>query len=409
MSHADPEGEADLVVVGAGIVGLATARAISRRHPRLSIRVLEREDRIAAHQTSHNSGVIHAGIYYKSGSLKATLCSAGLRSMTAFCETRGLPIQKVGKVIVATRADELPRLEELERRGAANGVPGLRRIDADELAEIEPHVNGIAALHSPATAIADFAAVAQTYADDLADAGGRVDLGCEVHGVDVGAGRVAITHARGELRARHAIFCAGAWSDRLAGLAGAPAEPRMVPFRGGYLRLAPERRNVVRGNVYPVPDPELPFLGMHLTPTVHGEVILGPSALMVAARDAYNPARVRARDLADIVTWPGSWKLARRWWRTGAREIRQAASRRVFIRELQRFVPELQADDVLPGWGGVRGQALARDGGLVDDFVVSPTERVLHVRNAPSPAATSSLEIAELIADRAESELGVGA
>src|SRR5918994_2587267 len=404
----DPPRECDLAVVGAGIVGLAVARELALRHPDATVAVLEREREIAFHQTGHSSGVIHAGIYYRPGSLKADLCVAGARALYEYCERRGIPARRAGKVIVAAAEAELPVLDELERRGRANGVPGLRRIGPDELSEIEPHARGIAALHSPATGIVDFGEVARALAADLADAGGSTATGCRVHATSAGRGWITVAHARGETRARAAVLCAGAWSDRLAVEAGAPASPRIVPFRGAYLRLRPERRDLVRTSIYPVPDPDLPFLGMHLTRGLDGEVHLGPSALIAGARDAYRPTRVRMGELAATLAWPGTWRLARRHWRTALAELRRAASRRAFAAEATRFVPELRPGDLVSGHAGVRGQAVARDGALIDDFVVSRTERALHVRNAPSPAATSCLALARLIADRAEEELGLG-
>jgi L-2-hydroxyglutarate oxidase len=405
---AAPPSECDLVVVGAGIVGLAVARELTRRHPDARLAVLEREPRIASHQTGHSSGVIHAGIYYRPGSLKATLCVSGARQLYEYCEQRGIRAQRTGKVIVAIDPAELPRLDELERRGTENGVPGLRRIGPDELREIEPHAAGLAALHSPATGIVDFGEVARSLAREVSEAGGAIVASCGVEGIESRGGRIALRHERGETAAGAAVFCAGAWSDRLAIAAGGPPEPRIVPFRGAYMTLRPERRELVRTSIYPVPDPELPFLGIHLTRGLDGTVQLGPSALIAGARDAYRPSRVRAGELASTVAWPGTWRLARRHWRTALAELRRATSRRAFAAEAARFVPELRPHDLVPGHAGVRGQAVARDGELIDDFVVTRTERALHVRNAPSPAATSCLALARLIGDRADEELGVG-
>jgi (S)-2-hydroxyglutarate dehydrogenase len=405
---ADPPPECDLAVVGAGIVGLAVARELSRRHPDATLAVLEREPRVAVHQTGHSSGVIHAGIYYRPGSLKATLCVSGARELYEYCHEQGIRAERTGKVIVATDPAELPRLDELERTGTENGVPGLRRIGPDELREIEPHARGLAALHSPSTGVVDFAQVARTLAAEVSGAGGAIVTGCGIRGIEVGAGRIVLRHELGATGARAAVFCAGAWSDRLAVAAGGPREPRIVPFRGAYMSLRPERRELVRTSIYPVPDPELPFLGMHLTRGLDGAVHLGPTALITGARDAYRPTRVRAGELASTLGWPGTWRLARRHWRTALAELRRAASRRAFAAEAARFVPELRPADLIPGHAGVRGQAVARDGTLIDDFVVSRTERALHVRNAPSPAATSCLALARLIADRTDEELGIG-
>src|SRR5436190_11595188 len=290
--------ECDVVVVGAGIAGLAVARELALRHDGMRIAVLEREPGIAAHQTGSSSGVIHAGIYYRPGSLKAELCVTGARDLYAYCAERGIRAERTGKVIVATREEELPSLDELERRGRENGVAGLRRIGPDELRALEPHATGIAALHSPDTGVTDFAQVARSLAIDVEEAGGSVVTGCEVARLDAGGDGVLVHHALGSSRAGAVVSCAGLWADRLAVACGAPAEPRIVPFRGAFLRLRPERRELVRASIYPVPDPELPFLGMHLTRRIDGEVLLGPSAIMVGARDAYRIGRVRLGDLA---------------------------------------------------------------------------------------------------------------
>ena len=392
----------DLAVVGGGILGLAVARELIRRRPDASVCVLERESEIATHQTGHNSGVIHAGVYYVPGSLKARLCVEGAREMYDYCERRGIAHERCGKVIIATHAGELGRLEELERRGTANGVPGLRRISAAEIEQLEPHARGIDGLYSPSTGIADFAAVARAYAEDVLASGGTIATSCEVTGVTVAGRSLRLTHSQGATEAAHAIFCAGAWADRLAVSAGADPDPRIVPFRGAYLRLVPERRYLVHSLIYPVPDPALPFLGVHLTKHVHGEVLIGPTALMAGARDAYRLGTLRRADLLETLTWPGTWRMLARWWRTGVTELRHAAVRAAFVRAAARYVPELRSGDVENAFAGVRAQALARDGRLVDDFVFSRTDRALHVRNAPSPAATSSLAIARHVADEAE-------
>jgi L-2-hydroxyglutarate oxidase len=406
MSDEEPAREAaparcDVAVVGGGIVGLAVARELTRRQPHATVCVLEREEQVGQHQTTHNSGVIHAGVYYAPGSLKARLCVEGARELYDYCERREIACERCGKLIVATDASELGRLAELERRARANGVSGLRRVDAAGIRELEPHARGIAALHSPNTGIADFAAVARAYAEDARQDGTAVATGCGVQRVELAARALRLVHAQGTTEAAHAVFCAGAWADRLAVAAGASPDPRIVPFRGAYLQLAPERRDLVRSLIYPVPDPSLPFLGVHLTRHVGGEVLIGPTALMAGARDAYPLARVRSRDLLDTLAWPGTWRMLRRWWRTGVTELGHAASRAALARTAARYVPELRAADLRPAFAGVRAQALARDGRLVDDFVFSHTERALHVRNAPSPAATSSLAIARHVADEA--------
>ncbi len=292
-------------------MGLAVARELTRRHPRASVCVLEREPAIGTHQTGHNSGVIHAGVYYAPGSLKARLCVEGARELYAYCESRGIAVEACGKVIVATDARELDRLEELER-GRANGVPGLRRLDARGIEALEPHARGIAGLHSPGTGIVDFGAVARAYAQDVLEAGGAVVTECAVEGVREHGATLRLLHTGGgATEAGHAIFCAGAWADRLAVAAGASPDPRIVPFRGAYLRLVPARRGLVRALIYPVPNPALPFLGVHLTKHIDGDVLIGPTALLAGARDAYALRRVRGEDLRDTLAWPGSWRMFR--------------------------------------------------------------------------------------------------
>jgi 2-hydroxyglutarate dehydrogenase len=396
----------DRVVIGAGILGLAVARELLARHPDSRIAVVDKADRVAAHQTSHNSGVIHAGVYYAPGSLKARMCVRGAALMYEYCERRGIDVNRIGKLIIATDAGELPGLDELERRSRANGVPGIRRIGGPEIREIEPHAIGVAALHSPNTGIVDFRTVCDRLAADVVQAGAELRLGWPVRDVLANARQIRLIGPDGDaIEAAGAVFCAGLWADRLAVRAGASADPRIVPFRGGYLRLRADRRGVVNGLIYPVPDPALPFLGVHLTPQIGGEVVLGPSALLVGARDAYGLTTVRRGDLADTFAWPGTWRMMRRWWKTGLQEVHLAASRRAFAAHAARYVPGLTAADMTPGFAGVRAQAVARDGKLVDDFVISRTDRALHVRNAPSPAATSSLALAELIADSADEHL----
>jgi 2-hydroxyglutarate dehydrogenase len=397
-----PPERVDTVVVGAGILGLAVARELLARDPDRSVAVLEREAEPGLHQTGHNSGVLHAGIYYAPGSLKARLCTAGAPELLAFCGRRGLPARQDGKLIVALTEAEVPRLDELERRGRANGVPGLRRLGAQEIADVEPHARGVAALHSPATAVVDFRAVARAFADDVGASGGTLATGCEVRTVRTDEEGIRLATSAGEIAARFAVFCAGGWSDRLAEAAGGDPDPRIVPFRGAWLRLRPERRELVRALVYPVPDPGLPFLGVHFTRGTDDEVLIGPTALLAGARDAYALRRLVIHDVRDTLAWPGTYRMARRWWRTGLRELSHAVSRRTMVADAARYIPGLRPDDVLPGPAGVRAQALGRDGALIDDFVVSETPRALHVRNAPSPAATSCLPLARLIADRAE-------
>jgi len=394
----------DLAVVGAGIVGLAVAREFLRRRPGSRLIVIDKHASVAYHQTGHNSGVIHSGVYYKPGSLKARLCVEGARLMYQFCDANAIPHQRCGKLIVALRDDELPRLADLEARGHANGVPGLRRVEAAEIADIEPECRGRAALHSPATGIVDFGAVARALERELRGQGVTFALGCTVSAVRRDHGQTVIAHAAGSYRAAAAIACAGLWSDRLAVSAGASPDPRIVPFRGAYLRLAAGQPPVVRGMVYPVPDPELPFLGVHLTRHIDGHVMLGPTAMLAGARDAYDAWSIRPRDLLDTATWPGTWIIAKNFWRTGISELAMAASRKRFVRACSQYVPVIESMRIDPHvTSGVRAQAVGRDGRLLDDFVISQTPGAAHVRNAPSPAATSSLALASELLDRFES------
>jgi (S)-2-hydroxyglutarate dehydrogenase len=399
----------DLAVVGGGILGLAVARELIRRNPHASVCVLERESGLARHQSGRNSGVIHAGIYYSPGSLKARLCVQGARALYDYCAERSIPHERCGKVILATDTSELPRLEELERRARANGVDGLRRIDSSEIARIEPHARAIAGLHSPGTGIVDFVSVAREYANDVLEGGGAIATDCEVTHVVVRGRRLHLEHAGGTTMAGFGVFCAGAWADRLAVAAGAGPDPRIVPFRGAYLRLTPERADLVRSLIYPVPDPALPFLGVHLTKHIDGEVHVGPTALIAGARDADRARAVRPRDALETVAWPGTWRMLARWWRTGVTELRRAALRSALVKAAARYVPELCPGDLEPAFAGVRAQALGRDGRLIDDFVFSATDRALHVRNAPSPGATASLAIAAHVAEQAERAFSWGA
>ena len=386
---ADAPVERDFVVVGGGILGLAVARELSIRWPDRGIVVLERESEVGTGQTGANSGVIHAGIYYKPGSLKARLCVTGARELYSYCEQHSVPHERCGKLIIARHRGEIARLDELERRGRENGVPGLRRLDADELKHVEPHARGVAALDSPFTGIVDFAAVARSMAGGLKDRGAEVVTSCGIEDVRIQGQQVVLRHSQGETRAGFAVFCAGAAADRLAVKAGASPDPRIVPFKGTYMYLRPERSQLVKSLIYPVPDPSLPFLGVHLSRHIDGHVSLGPSALLWP------------RNAGDVL-WPGTLRMARRWWRTGRTELRHALRKETFAAAAAHYVPELRPEDFESGFSGVRAQAVGRDGRLVNDFVVSETPRALHVRNAPSPAATSALALARLICDRVE-------
>ncbi len=388
-----------VVVVGAGIVGLATAHALLRSQPGLSVTVLDKEDGIAKHQTSHNSGVVHSGIYYRPGSLRAALCVRGVGMLRAFCEEHGVEYDEVGKVVVATDQSELPRLQTLFERGQANGVPDLALIDPDRLREIEPHSAGIRAIHSPRTAIADFPGVAAKLADLIVEEGGEVRTGVAVEGIHGSGVGATVSTSAGPLEASFVVTCAGVQADRIARQAGANVDDvRIVPFRGEYYLVNENRHDLVKGLIYPVPDPALPFLGVHLTRTVHGEVEAGPNAVFAFSRDGYGTFDVRLADVADAVAFPGLWAMAGRFWRIGAYEFYRSFSKAAFVAALQRLVPELGMDDVRRGGAGVRAQALGRDGKLLDDFVIRESPRALHVINAPSPAATASLAIGEHIA-----------
>lgn len=388
-------------IVGAGIVGLATAREIALRRPGTRVVVLDKEQDVAVHQTGHNSGVVHAGIYYTPGSLKARLCTRGMGLLREYCADRELPYEECGKLVVAVTDEELPRMEALYGKALENRVPGLRRVSAAEIGEIEPHAAGKAALHSPRTAITDYTRIAREFAMDIAGAGGEVRLGFEVTGVTRVPNGIEVTSAPGRdtVRVDRLILCAGLQSDSVARLAEDGAEPRIIPFRGEYMTVRPDRTHMVRGLIYPVPDPRYPFLGVHFTRRVNGEVEVGPNAVLAYAREGYRRTRVSPRDLAGIVAWPGTWHMARQHWRTGLKEMYGSLSKSAYMRAARLYVPGIGAADVVRAGAGVRAQALDRDGTLVDDFRIHRMGRVTSVRNAPSPAATSSMAIAEHLVD----------
>jgi len=386
-------------VVGAGIIGLAVARRLSEARPGAVVTVLEKEPEIAAHQTGRNSGVVHAGIYYAPGSLKARLCRRGVDLLRAYCAERALPYVECGKLVVALDEGELDRLRELERRAHANGVPGTRWLDGDDLRAVEPQAAGIAGLHSPTTAITDYVAVARAFREDVVSAGGSVVVGTEVHAIHATGREVHVRAGAEEVALDRLVVCAGLQSDRLARRAGDEHEPTIVPFRGEYHRLATGREDLVRGLVYPVPDPAYPFLGVHFTRRINGGVDVGPNAVLALAREGYRWRDVRLGDMSETLRSPGFRRLARRHWRMGAREMRGSLSSRAFYREARRYVPSLRPDDLVRAGAGVRAQALDPDGSLVDDFRIGRVGRVTTVRNAPSPGATSSLAIAEHIVD----------
>ncbi|TDC78601.1 L-2-hydroxyglutarate oxidase [Actinomadura sp. 7K507] len=404
-------------IVGAGIIGLALGREIAERRPGTRVVVLEKENRVAVHQTGHNSGVVHAGIYYKPGSLKAELCTRGKAMLREYCAERRLPYDECGKLVVAVDAEDVARLDDLEARAGVNAVPGMRRLDAAGIREIEPHATGLAALHSPHTAITDFTRIAQSFADDIAGAGGEIRFSFPVTGISGAGGNAGGNNGSGEglevvsgdetVRVDNLIICAGIHADVVSGLAGDDPGPRIIPFRGEYMTIVPEKAHMVRGLVYPVPDPRYPFLGVHFTRRVSGDVEVGPNAVLALAREGYGRADVSLRDLRGIAGWRGTWRMARRHWRTGVREMHGSLSKRAYMKAARRYVPEVGAADVVRAGAGVRAQALDLDGSLVDDFRVHRLGRVTAVRNAPSPAATSSMAIAEYILDVIEGKKSV--
>ncbi|MBI5880164.1 MAG: L-2-hydroxyglutarate oxidase [Chloroflexi bacterium] len=392
----------DVAVVGAGIVGLATTLALLKRRPGLRITVLDKEAEVAAHQTGHNSGVIHSGIYYKPGSLKAKLCVSGARQMTVFCDAHGIKYERIGKLIVATDEREMPALQTLSERAVANGVPGVTFIGLERMRDIEPHARGVAALHSPNTGIVDYKEVSQAMRRDAEAAGATFQMGAAVHGIARAAPGVRVQTRHGEVTAKYVVNCAGLHCDAVARMFGERVDVRVVPFRGEYYLIKPEKHDLVRGLIYPVPDPRFPFLGVHFTRTVHGEVEAGPNAVLAFAREGYTMGRISPGDLAGTLTYGGFWKMAAKYWRMGLGEFHRSFSKREFVHSLQKMVPDIGEADVFRGGAGVRAQAIDTNGALVDDFRLVETPIALHVLNAPSPAATASLAIGEYIAARAQ-------
>jgi (S)-2-hydroxyglutarate dehydrogenase len=390
----------DLAIVGGGIVGLATARALTERAPRARMVILEKEDHVGAHQTGHNSGVIHSGIYYKPGSHKARLCVEGKNLMYAFCEQHGIKVERCGKVIVATTDEELPRLQMIYERGQANGVP-CELIERDRLRELEPHANALRGIHSPSTGIIDYKEVMTAIMGELVARGVVLETRAGVKQIAHTRDGLALVTPRLMVQARYLVNCAGLHSDRVARLAGAEPDVQIIPFRGEYYMIRPERRHLVRTLIYPVPDPEFPFLGVHLTNTIHGELEAGPNAVFAFAREGYGWNRVNLGDLGDTLSYRGFWAMARRYWKMGSFEMYRSLSKPAFVRALQRLVPDLRAEDLEPGGAGVRAQAVSPDGSLVDDFRIVTERDAIHVLNAPSPAATASLAIGRHIASLA--------
>jgi (S)-2-hydroxyglutarate dehydrogenase len=390
----------DLAIIGGGIVGLATARALIERAPRATVVILEKEDHIGAHQTGHNSGVIHSGIYYKPGSYKARLCVEGKNLMYAFCEQHGIKVGRCGKVIVATSDAELPRLQMIYERGQANGVP-CELIERDRLRELEPRANALRGIHSPSTGIIDYKEVMSAMKGELVARGVSLETGARVMQIARTRDGLVIVTPRLTVRANHLVNCAGLHSDRVARLAGATPDVQIIPFRGEYYMIRPERRHLVRTLIYPVPDPEFPFLGVHLTNTIHGELEAGPNAVFALAREGYGWDRVNLGDLGETLRYPGFWAMARKYWKMGGFEMYRSLSKPAFVRALQRLVPDIQEDDLAGGGSGVRAQAVSPDGSLVDDFRIVTERDAVHVLNAPSPGATASLAIGRHIASLA--------
>ncbi|MCP4600929.1 MAG: L-2-hydroxyglutarate oxidase [Proteobacteria bacterium] len=390
----------DIAVIGGGIVGAATAKSLSAKQG-VSVVVLEAEDQLAAHQTGNNSGVVHSGLYYKPGSLKAFNCTQGREALYRFCEEHGIAHERCGKVVVATHPGELPALENLAERGKANGLDGLRQITAEEIREIEPHIQGIAGLYVPQTGIVDFVAVTHTYARLVEEAGGEIRLNTRLKKCIREQGGLVLETTGGTVRAKYLINCAGLQCDRIARMCGVDPKIRVVPFRGEYYELIPERHGLVRNLVYPVPDPRFPFLGVHFTRMVLGGVEAGPNAVLALKREGYNHFSISLKDIFSYLSYVGFWRMARRYGRTGLGEIWRSLSKRAFVKALRRLLPELAVSDITRGGAGVRAQALARDGSLLDDFHIAPAERMIHVLNAPSPAATASISIGNTVAKMA--------
>jgi (S)-2-hydroxyglutarate dehydrogenase len=397
----------NVVIVGGGIVGLAVALEITRRFPRARLLLLEKENHVGRHQSGHNSGVIHSGVYYKPGSLKAKLCVAGAEAMIEFCREHGIPHQVCGKVIVATQEEELPRLDELRRRGEANRLIGLRSIGRDELRQIEPNATGLRALVVPSTGITDYAAVCDKYAELLVNQGGTILTSHAVQALKPTPTEIVVETNSGTFSATSLINCAGLFSDRISRMAGDDPQVMIVPFRGEYYDLIPERSSLVKGLIYPVPDPRFPFLGVHFTRRINGRVDAGPNAVLAFRREGYHRTDFSLRDLASSLAFPGFWRMGAKNWRSGLDEFHRSFSKSAFVRALQRLVPEVKAEDLVSGGAGVRAQAITREGALVDDFQFVPSERMLHVLNVPSPAATASLMIGRTIVDTAATTLAL--
>ena len=397
----------DVIIIGAGVVGLGAGLEFARRFPGRRLLVLEKEARVATHQSGHNSGVIHSGVYYKPGSLKARLCVAGSAGMVNFCREHSIPHNICGKVIVATEQEETRRLEELRNRGEANGLTGLRLIGPEQLHEIEPHARGVGALVVPSTGITDYALVCEKFAELISATGGTILTRAAATSIHRSSSEIVVETSRGAFSANFLINCAGLHSDRISRMAGDDPGIMIVPFRGEYYDLLPERASLVRALIYPVPDPRFPFLGVHFTRRISGKVDAGPNAVLALAREGYRHTDMKLRDVAACLGFPGFWRMASLHWRNALGEWHRSLSKSAFVHALQRLVPKVQDNDLVPGGSGVRAQALKPDGTLVDDFQFVPSARVLHVLNVPSPAATASLSIGKAIVDTATATLGL--
>ena len=389
----------ELLVIGAGIVGLATALEVTRRFPQTKIIVVDKENRVAAHQTGHNSGVIHSGLYYKTGSLKARNCVAGAASMKRFCRQQAIPFEECGKLVLATTPEEVPRLEALHQRGTANGVAGLRMLQREQFREIEPHCDGVCALQVPSTGIVDYTVVAQEYAELIQQSGGELVLGAKVVGLRQDGRSNIVETSAGTFRARYVINCAGLYSDSITRMAGVETNLEIIPFRGEYYEVRAERRHLVKALIYPVPDPRFPFLGVHFTRRVNGSVEAGPNALLAFRREGYSGTAPDLAEAMQTLGFPGFWKMARKYWRMGLAEQYRSWVKSAFVAALQKMVPELQESDLAQGGSGVRAQAVDANGNLVDDFHFVHSANMIHVCNVPSPAATASLEIGKEIVE----------
>jgi L-2-hydroxyglutarate oxidase len=389
----------DYIIVGGGIVGLSTGYALSQRYPHAKIAIVEKEHKLAHHQTGHNSGVIHSGIYYKPGSFKARFAREGNAAMVAFCKEYGIAYEMCGKVIVATEPEELPLMDNLYERGLQNGLH-VSKIGADELKEIEPHVRGLGAIRVPSCGIADYKAVSQTFARLIQESGGEIHLATKVENIGEGKDHITVETNQGTLQTRFLINCAGLHSDRVAKMSGIRTEAKIVPFRGEYYELTPERRHLVKHLIYPVPNPDFPFLGVHFTRMINGEVHAGPNAVLSMKREGYKKTDFDMRDFLEVMTYPGFWKMAIPNMKEGINEMIRSFSKQAFLRSLQRLIPELTEKDIVPTHAGVRAQALMQDGSMVDDFLIVSDKHSIHILNAPSPAATASISIGQAITER---------